>query len=147
MTLGAFAVLIAASRKDKRIESFDDIQGLAKTRPALALTLTVFLFSLTGLPPTAGFLGKLNLFFAAWAQGNPSNRWLAVVLAINAALGAWFYLKMIGLMYLRDPIDRSEQEPSAEAPSLVAAGLCLMGTIGFFFVPGWLWIPIQGIMP
>ena len=147
MTLGVFAVLIAAARSDKRIETFDDLSGLSRTRPALALVLTVFLFSLAGLPPTAGFLGKLNLFFAAWAQGYPSSKWLAVILAINAALSSWYYLKTIGVMFLRDPIDRSEQQLSTETPSLVAAGICLAGTMGLFFLPGWLWGPIQNIMP
>lgn len=147
MTLGVFAVLIAASRPDKRIATFDDLSGLSRTRPALALVLSVFLFSLSGLPPTAGFLAKLNLFFAAWSQGNESSRWLAIILAINAALGSWFYLKMIGVMFLRDPVDRSEQPAAAEAPSLIAAGICLAGTLGLFFAPGWLWIPAQSIMP
>lgn len=147
MTIGTFAVLIAAARKDKRIETYDDLSGLAKTRPALALILTVFLFSLTGLPPTAGFLGKLFLFFAAWSQGDASSHWLAVILAINAALGAWFYLKLIGVMFLRDPIDRTEQTAMIETPSLIAASVCLVGILGVFFMPGWLWGPIQGIMP
>lgn len=147
MTLGAFAVLIAASRSDKRIETLDDLSGLSRTRPALALVFSVFLFSLAGLPPTAGFLGKLNLFFAAWSQGNESNKWLAVVLAINAALGAWYYLKVIGVMFLREPVDRSEQPVPTETPSLIAAGICLAGTLGLFFLPGWLWVPIQSIMP
>ena len=136
-----------ASRPNKRIETFDDLNGLSKTRPALALVLAIFLFSLAGLPPTAGFLGKMNLFFAAWAQGDDSSKWLAVILAINAALGAWFYLKIIGVMFLREPVDRSQYEIQVETPSLIAAGLCLIGTIGLFFMPGWLWIPIQNIMP
>ncbi len=147
MTLGAFAVLIAAGRKDKRIETLDDLSGLSRNRPALALVLAIFLFSLAGLPPTAGFLGKLNLFFAAWSQGYESSRWLAVILAINAALGAWYYLKVIGVMFLREPIDRSEQPAFTETPSLIAAGICLAGTLGLFFMPGWLWVPIQSIMP
>ena len=147
MTLGAFAVLIAARRSDKPIETLDDLSGLSRTRPALALVLAIFLFSLSGLPPTAGFLGKLNLFFAAWSQGYDSSKWLAVILAINAALGAWYYLKIIGVMFLRDPIDRSEFPVRQEAPALIAAGICLAGTLGLFFLPGWLWVPIQNIMP
>ena len=147
MTLGTFAVLIAAGRVDKRIETFDDLSGLSQRRPGLALVLAVFLFSLAGLPPTAGFLGKLNLFFAAWSQGKESGRWLAVILAINAALGAWYYLKIIGVMFLREPVDRSQPEIQYETPSLIAAGFCLIGTIGLFFLPGWLWLPIQSIMP
>ena len=147
MTLGTFAVLIAARRKDKPIETLDDLSGLVKSRPALALVLAVFMFSLSGLPPTAGFLGKLNLFFAAWSQGYESSRWLAIILGINAALGAWYYLKIIGVMFLRDPIGREESPARAEAPSLIAAGICLAGTLGLFFMPGWLWVPIQSIMP
>ena len=147
MTLGAFAVLTAAGRKDKRVETFDDLQGLSRSRPALALVLAIFLFSLAGLPPTAGFLAKLNLFFAAWSQGNESGRWLAIILAINAALGSWFYLKIVGVMFLREPVDRTERENISETPSLIAAGICLAGTIGLFFLPGWLWTPIQSIMP
>lgn len=147
MTLGVFAILIAASRTNKRIETFDDLSGLSQTRPALALVLAIFLFSLTGLPPTAGFLGKFNLFVAAWSQGDDSSKYLAIILAINAALGAWFYLKMIGIMFLREPIDRSEQNYVTETPSLIAAGICLAGTLGLFFSPNWLWVPIQSIMP
>jgi NADH-quinone oxidoreductase subunit N len=147
MTLGAFAVLIAAGRRERRIETLDDLSGLARNRPGLALLLAIFLFSLAGLPPTAGFLGKMNLFFAAWSQGDDSSKWLAVVLAINAALGAWYYLKVIGVMFLRDPVDPNELPAPSETPSLIAAGLCLAGTIGLFFMPGWLWVPIQAIMP
>lgn len=147
MTLGTFAVLIAAARANKRIETFDDLSGLSQSRPGLALVLAVFMFSLAGLPPTAGFLGKLNLFFAAWSLGTESGHWLALIMAINAALGAWYYLKIIGIMFLRDPVDRSAAEIQPEAPSLIAAGLCLAGTIGLFFLPGWLWVPIQSIMP
>lgn len=146
MTLGAFAVLICAARSGRRIETFDDLAGLSKTKPGLALILTVFLFSLTGLPPTAGFLGKFNLFFAAWSLGTDSSRWLAVMLGANAALGAWYYLKLIGVMYLRDPVDRSEDIKPIEAPSLVAAVLCTIGVIGLFIAPGPLWNQIQSLV-
>lgn len=146
MTLGAFAVLIAAARANKRIESLDDLAGLSRTKPALALILSVFLFSLTGLPPTGGFLGKFNLFYAAWSQGSDSSRWLACVLGANAALGAWYYLKMIGVMYLRDPVDRSEDVRPVETPSLVAAVVCVVGTVALFFVPGPLWAHVQTLV-
>lgn len=139
MTLGAFAVLIAAARSNRRIESLDDLAGLSRSKPMLALALSVFLFSLSGLPPTAGFLGKFNLFFAAWSQGTESSRWLACILAVNAALGAWYYLRLIGVMYLREQVDRSEDVRPIEAPSVVATVVCLAGTIGLFIAPGPLW--------
>jgi len=146
MTLGAFAVLVAAARSNRRIESLDDLSGLSRTKPALAFVLSIFLFSLSGLPPTAGFLGKFNLFLAAWSQGSESSRLLAGLMAVNAALGAWYYLRMIGVMYLRDPIDRSEDLRPLEAPSLVAAGLCTLGTLGLFILPGPLWSQIQALV-
>ena len=146
MTLGAFAVLIAAARSDRRIQTQDDLAGLSQTKPVLALILSVFLFSLTGLPPTAGFLGKFNLFFAAWSQGSEASRSLACLLAVNAALGAWYYLRLIGVMYLRDPVDRSSDANSIEAPSLVAAVLCTIGTIGLFLAPGPLWHQIESLV-
>lgn len=146
MTLGAFAVLTAAARTDRRIQTLDDLSGLSQTKPAMALILSVFLFSLTGLPPTAGFLGKFNLFFAAWSEGSESSRWLACLLAVNAALGAWYYLKLIGVMYLRDPVDRSSDVNSNEAPSVVAAVLCTIGTIGLFLAPGPLWHQIETLV-
>lgn len=146
MTLGAFAILIAAARTNRRIESLDDLAGLSRTKPVMALVLSVFLFSLTGLPPTAGFLGKFNLFLAAWSQGSDSNRWLACLLGVNAALGAWYYLRMIGVMYLRDPVDRSEDCRPLEAPALLAAAVCMIGTIGLFFIPSPLWNHIQAVV-
>ncbi|MBS0204463.1 MAG: NADH-quinone oxidoreductase subunit N [Planctomycetes bacterium] len=146
MTLGAFAILIAAARSNRRIESLDDLAGLSRTKPAMALVLSVFLFSLTGLPPTAGFLGKFNLFFAAWSQGTESSRLLACLLGVNAALGAWYYLRMIGVMYLRDPVDRSDDVRPLEIPSLVAAAGCLLGTVGLFFAPSGLWTHIQSLV-
>jgi NADH-quinone oxidoreductase subunit N len=149
MTLGAFAALAASGRPDRKLETIDDLAGLVQTRPATALMLCVCLFSLTGLPPTAGFLGKLNLFLAAWnlpAEGalrSYSGQWLAVLLAINAAIGAGYYLRLIAAVMLRDPI-RTEVEP-IEAPSLVALTLCASATLALFVAPGWLWWAAQRI--
>ncbi len=143
MTLGAFAALAAAGRPDRKIETIDDLAGLARTRPGIALMLVVCLFSLTGLPPTAGFLGKLNLFLAAWGQNSETGRWLAGLLAVNAAIGAGYYLRLIATIVLRDPA-RTEAEP-AEASSLLALTLCTLATFAFFVVPGWLWLAVQRI--
>ncbi len=143
MTLGGFAAIVALQSGQRKIETFDDLAGISRTRPAVALVLAICLFSLTGLPPTAGFLGKLNLFLAAWGQGTESGQWLAIWLAVNAAIGAWYYLKLIGAMYFRDPV-RTNDEPTA-APATIAMALCTVATIGLFFMPGWLWSVIQRV--
>lgn len=143
MTLGAFAVLAALGRPDRRVSTLSDLQGLSRVRPGMAIVLTVFLFSLTGLPPTAGFLGKLNLFLAAWGTGSEAGRWLAIWLAVNAAIGAWYYLRVIREMYLSDPVTPVEEHSGT--PALLAVGLCTVATLGLFFVPGWLWVAIQRI--
>lgn len=143
MTIGAFAVLGALGTADRRIGAISDLAGLSRSRPGMALLLTLFLFSLTGLPPTAGFLGKLNLFLSAWNAGGDDGRWLAIWLAVNAAIGAWYYLRVIREMYLSDPVTTVSEEP--QPPALIALGLCSVATLGLFFVPGVLWQVIQKI--
>lgn len=145
MTLGAFAVLGALQQSHRRIESIDDLAGISRTRPAMALLLTLFLFSLTGLPPTAGFLGKLNLFIAAWGTGTEAGHWLAIWLAVNATIGAWYYLRIIGTMYLQPAVPVTDSEKQDATPSYLAVALCAVATLGLFAMPGWLWVIIQRI--
>jgi NADH-quinone oxidoreductase subunit N len=143
MTLGAFAALAALRQGEKRVGSFDDLAGLSRVRPGIAAMLAIFLFSLSGLPPGVGFLGKFNLFLAAWAQNTSAGRWLAIWMAVNAAIGAWYYLKVIGAMYLRDA---PEREPGqSEAPALIAVVTCAIATLGLFVAPGWLWDLVQRV--
>ncbi len=117
MTIGVFALLSAvgsahgtASRYpgiraqnslfQAPLSQLDDLRGLSRTQPAVALLLAICLFSLTGLPPTAGFLGKLNLFLAAWSDDSQVGCGLAIMLALNAAISAWYYLRLVALMFL-----------------------------------------------
>ncbi len=137
MTVGAFAVLAALSHGNRKYETIDDLAGLSQTHPTLALVMTVFLFSLTGLPPTAGFLGKLNLFLAAWSVGTPVGRTLAVILAANAAIGAWYYLRVVSAMYLQKA--RRTDAQSAPIPAMVGVACCAAGTLGLFLAPDVLW--------
>lgn len=134
MTVGAFAAIIAAGRAGRPIETIDDLAGLSQRRPGLALMLGLFLLSLTGLPPTAGFLAKFQLFVAAWAHGTPETRQLAVLLGINAVIGAWYYLRVLGVIYLRDPV--SDQQPLAQPAPVLASAACTLGVLGLFFAPG-----------
>jgi NADH-quinone oxidoreductase subunit N len=137
VTIGVFALLAAGGNAQHPVQTDSDLAGLSRTRPMVALLLAVCLFSLTGLPPTAGFLGKLNLFFAAWSSGTEVGRVLAAVLAVNAVISAWYYLRLVAVMYLDAPA-RAETTSSELAPSL-AGILCAAGTIVLFVLPQWLW--------
>lgn len=140
MTVGIFAALSALSRSGRNYDTLDDLAGLSQSHPAIALLMTVFLFSLTGLPPTAGFLGKLNLFLAAWS-GSPVSKTLAVVLAVNAGIAAWYYLKVVATMYLA-PL-RRPGEGKVEFPALLGVALCAAATLGLFALPNMLWAMIH----
>ena len=110
MTVGAFAVILYLSTPEQPVESIDDLAGLGQSHPMTAASMAIFMFSLIGLPLTAGFVGKFLLFLGV--LGAPSDTTamrnlyavLAVVAAINAAVGAIYYLRVIGVIYLRSPI-------------------------------------------
>jgi NADH-quinone oxidoreductase subunit N len=138
MTVGAFAVLISVSGRERQVETLDDLAGLGRLRPGLALLMAIFLFSLTGLPPTAGFFGKFNLLVAAWSAGTFDLQVLAVIMAVNAAIGAAYYLRIVGAMYLR-PAPAAPQAASSEFPAFLGSLLCAGVTLALFLAPQWLW--------
>lgn len=137
MTVGAFAMLAYLSRPGRSIERIDDLAGLGRSHPLAAILMTVFLFSLAGVPPTAGFWGKLYLFFAAWSTQTRLYQILAVLMAINAAIGAWYYLRVVTAMYLRQAVKELEKPP--EQPGFVAVVLCAALTILLFIFPRPVW--------
>lgn len=140
MTLGVFALLSAINTSDQPLQVDNELRGLNRSRPTIALLLAVCLFSLTGLPPTAGFIGKLNLFLAAWSQATPLGRTLAILLAINAAIAAWYYLRLVALMFLEPASEPKTPPPMGVAWSTWLAGaLCTLGTLALFLAPQWLW--------
>jgi NADH-quinone oxidoreductase subunit N len=118
VNLGGFGALAALARGDGREPlSLDDVAGLAVRRPALAAALTVFLISLTGVPVSAGFVGKFFLFRAAVNAGWTS---LAVVGMLMSVVSAYYYLRVVVAMYMRDPLG-----PDAWAPVTPASGIAL----------------------
>ena len=100
MNLGAFGVIIMLRSEGFKGDSIYDYQGLSKTHPLAALLMLIFMFSLTGIPPTAGFIGKLYIFMSAI---NAGYTWLVVIAVIFSAISAYFYLRIIMYMYMRDP--------------------------------------------
>lgn len=137
MTLGAFAVLQSLHRFGVPAELVEDFAGLGRSQPGTAFMMAVFLFSLTGLPPTAGFWGKLNIFFAAWTEGTPAFKALALAMALNAAVGAWYYLRIVGLMYLQPPAESVTKK--REGAVLAGMVICAAVTLGLFVAPSILW--------
>jgi NADH-quinone oxidoreductase subunit N len=132
MTIGAFAILAYLSTPQRPVDMMDDLAGLSRSHPGVALLMAFFLFSLIGIPLTAGFAGKFVLFFGALAvPPRPEHPWLFRILAligvINAAIGAWYYLRIIAVMYLRNPIKPLENPRSW--PGLVTLWLCALVTL------------------
>lgn len=107
-TLGSFAALTYLSGEDRQVSTLDELAGLGRTRPVAAIGLAVFMFSLAGIPPLAGFWGKLTLFSGAVRLATADNAslspWftaLAIAAALNAAIAAAYYLRVIAAMYFR----------------------------------------------
>jgi NADH-quinone oxidoreductase subunit N len=126
MTLGAFGVIIALSTPERPIETVDDFAGLAQTHPKTALAMALCLFSLAGIPPLAGFYGKFQIFTSAFAVPPGINstmlRWLAVIGSINAAIGAYYYLRIVVVMYLRPAKTPITAHPAW--PTMLTVGAC-----------------------
>ena len=130
-TAGAFGVILLLERGGEEAVHIGDTAGLAARHPLAALALSVFLLSLVGIPPTAGFVGKFYLFGAAVRSG---YIWLAVIGVLNSAVAAYYYLRVIVSMYMREP----EGTPTVLAPSFAGALALVVA----------LWGVIQlGIMP
>ena len=106
----------------------DDLAGLARTQPAAALAMALCLFSLAGIPPLAGFWGKLQLFASAFAATRAEDarmfHVLAVIGALNAAIGAYYYLRIVVVMYLRPPLTAEPVRAKAGWPTIAAVGAC-----------------------
>ena len=123
MNIGAFAIVILLEKG----EELSDYEGLSKSHPLVAALMLVFMFSLTGIPPTAGFIGKFNLFMAAIKAG---YTWLVVIAVIFSAISAYYYLRVVMNMYMKEMKEEAAIVPS---PSL---GLAILITVVMVFVIG-----------
>ena len=136
MNIGAFAVIIMLRGEGIKGEDINDYEGLAKKHPVLAAFMLIFMFSLTGIPPTAGFIGKFYVFMSAI---NAGYVWPVVVAVIFSAISAYFYLRIVMYMYMKEPINNvgvQNFEPLlSTSPAigivLIVAAAALLG-IGIF---------------
>lgn len=131
MNLGTFACILCMRQKDRMLEGIDDLKGLSKTNPMMALVLAIFMFSMAGIPPLAGFFGKLYIFLAAI---DAQLYTLAVVGVLTSVVGAFYYLRIIKLMYFDEPSEAFDTPIGSEMKAvLVVTGVF---TLLFFVVPG-----------
>lgn len=141
-TIGTFGAVAFLGSRDKPIETIDDLAGAGRAYPLVGLAIGVFMFSLAGIPPLAGFWGKLTLFYSAVNVAEaPGDDWLrgwflafAVIGVLNAAVAAAYYLRVIGALYFRQsnaPV-RGEGGFAAWGSAILAAAV----VIGIGLIPG-----------
>jgi NADH-quinone oxidoreductase subunit N len=162
MTVGAFAILHHLSTPARPVENVDDLAGLGKSHPGMALLMVLFLFSLIGMPLTAGFMGKFLLFFNAMGLSSGAAglsdaaraqlaeqarlyRLLALIGAVNAAVGAWYYLRIAAVMYLREGIEPLPKP--RPAPVLGAIWACALVTLVLGVYPSPVVRAVQDAVP
>jgi NADH-quinone oxidoreductase subunit N len=125
MNVGAFAVLIAVERWGEG-ETLEDLSGLATRKPGLAAAMTLFMLSLAGVPPLAGFLAKFYLFSAAVGA---DLVWLAILGVVNSVLSAYYYLRVVVYMYMREGVSLPDEQAPVCLALQVGVGLAALAVV------------------
>lgn len=133
-TLGSFGIIMLLARQGFEAEQIDDLKGLAKRSPWFALVMTILMLSLAGLPPTVGFYAKLSVLQSLVSTNIEGYLWLAVLAVVLSLVGAYYYLRVIKVMYFDEPTDTRP----IESPGDVRALLSLNGLAVLLFgiLPG-----------
>jgi NADH-quinone oxidoreductase subunit N len=129
MNMGTFACILAMRRQGRMVEDIDELAGLSKTNPYLAAALGIFMFSMAGIPPLAGFFAKFYVFLAAIEAGLYV---LTVVGLLTSVVGAYYYLRIVKLMYFDEPAEAFDRSPGREITVIVT----ITGIITVFFFIG-----------
>jgi NADH-quinone oxidoreductase subunit N len=132
MNIGAFAVLVLAGKKGEENLTLEGFSGFGLKRPFLGVAMTIFLFSLMGLPPTAGFTGKFYVFAGAVKAG---YIWLAVIGVLNSAVSLYYYLRIMVYMYFRDA-EEDYAWVSLPAAAVISFVIALIGVFYLGIIPG-----------
>ena len=132
MNLGIFGAVIMMRNGDFSGEAIEDYAGFAKSHRGLALLMLLFLFSLAGIPPTAGFFAKFYVLVALIEQGFIA---LAVIAVLLSAVAAYFYIRIVMVMYMREPVGAFD--PALTLPVRIALAITAAGTIGIGLFPAW----------
>ena len=118
MTVGAFGAVLAMRQKGQMVEEIADLSGLGKTNPAMAAVVGIFMFSMAGIPPFAGFFGKLYVFLAAVNQGLYG---LAIAGVLASVVGAYYYVRIVKVMYFDEPTEAFDRPVGRELTAVIAA--------------------------
>ncbi|MGD9535760.1 MAG: NADH-quinone oxidoreductase subunit NuoN [Alphaproteobacteria bacterium] len=130
MTVGAFAAVLAMRQKGQMVEEIADLAGLSKTNPAMAAVLGIFMFSMAGIPPFAGFFAKLYVFLAAVNAGLYG---LAIAGVLASVVGAYYYVRIVKLMYFDEPTEALDRPVGREIVAVI--GVSGIITALFFAYP------------
>jgi NADH-quinone oxidoreductase subunit N len=132
-TIGAFGTLILCGSRGAEAVSYEDLAGLGKRHPSVALAFSLFLLSLAGVPPTVGFFGKLYIVKSVIGVGSYP---LAVILLLNSALAAYYYLRVLVFMYMREPAPGAPiAKPMRSAYVIAAIGLSALLVLALGLMP------------
>ncbi len=137
MNLGAFGVIAALAHRGQEADRFEDFRGLARSRPAMAALMTLFMLALAGIPGTGGFIAKFNIFAAAVAA---DAIWLTLIGVVMSVVSVYYYLRLPVMMYMQEAVEESPRREVASGTGLVL-GICAFAVIflGIF--------PNQGVLP
>ena len=128
MNVGTFCCVLAMRRNGRMVEGISDLAGLARNQPMLALSLAIFMFSMAGIPPLAGFFGKLYIFLAAIESGLYT---LAIIGVLASVIGSYYYLRIIKIMYFDEPAEIFDRSVGREV-KIILVGTTLFVT--FFII-------------
>ena len=131
MSIGTFAVILSMRVDGKAVEGIQDLAGLGKSNPGTAFALVIMMFSMAGIPPLAGFFAKLYVFRAVIAQGTTGFIILAVIGVVSSVVSAYYYLRVIRVMYFEDPKIAFDKPAGAALPSILAVATLF---IVFFWI-------------
>jgi len=130
MNVGAFAVILCMKQKGRMVEEIKDLAGLSRTNPMLAAAMAIFMFSMAGIPPMAGFFGKLYVFLAAIQAELYA---VAVIGVLTSVVGAYYYLRIIKIMYFDEPAEAFDPVGD-DGMQAILIGTSLF-TLLFFVIP------------
>ncbi|WP_046021347.1 NADH-quinone oxidoreductase subunit NuoN [Magnetospira sp. QH-2] len=127
MNAGAFTAILCMRRNERMVESIDDLAGLGKRQPMMALAIALFMFSLAGIPPLAGFFGKFYVFMAAI---DAQLYGLAVIGVLASVVGAFYYVRIVKIMYFDEPAESFDRPIGVEMGAVMAVS----GFVVLFFI-------------